>query len=247
MRTALLFSGNARFSIDFETQIHNLKNSDIDWYICFWKRQPGFDPKISSNWYVKNSFQVLSKLKNFLPANHKIKFIELLDPSEFTNIPRDYEPFYSTPLNVWQQYNILKYCNDWRKELGSYDLVIRSRTDLGLNQEIDLTLAYESLSKNPNLIYTPNNQRNGYLVDVFGYSTGFCDQFAIGLPHIMNQYCDAVDSFDELYLEGIKYNPEYLLQTVLYRKGILWPPTSFEILRDPGHWVPIEHGKWAEI
>lgn len=247
MRTALLLSGNPRFSADFDSQINNLKNSDVDWFICFWRREDGFDPKISPNWLVKNSYEVLSKLKPYLPANHKIKYVEILEPSTFSSLPRNYEPYNSTPLNVWQQYNILKYCNNWRKELGSYDLVIRSRTDLGLSEEIDLRLAFECLTRDPNLIYTPNNQRYGYIVNLGGYNTGFCDQFAIGLPHVMNIYCDAIDMFDELYLEGIKYNPEYLLQTVLQRRGIFWPPTSFEIVRDPAHWVPIEHGKWASI
>lgn len=248
MKTALLLSGNPRFSKYFETQIHNLKNSEIDWYIVFWKRESGFDPKISPNWLnLKTSKQVLDKIKPFLPSGHRIKYIELLDPELYSKLPHDYQDYYSNPINVWQQYKILQYCDHWRRELDSYDLVIRSRTDLGLNQEIDLKLAQTCLIANPNLIYTPNNQRNGYLLDVGGYKTGFCDQFAIGLPHVMTIYCDAIDTFHNLYLEGTKYNPEYLLQTALFKKGILWPPTTFEILRDEVHWQPIEHGIWSEI
>jgi hypothetical protein len=48
-------------------------------------------------------------------------------------------------------------------------------------------------------------------------------------------------------MQGIKYNPEYLLQTVLMNHGILWPPTSFEIIRENVHWEPINHGKWANL
>jgi hypothetical protein len=50
-----------------------------------------------------------------------------------------------------------------------------------------------------------------------------------------------------MYHQGVKYNPEYLMQTHLASHGITWPPTSFEIVRDPAHWVPIEHGKWENI
>ena len=63
----------------------------------------------------------------------------------------------------------------------------------------------------------------------------------------MEIYCNAVDAFDTLYRQGVKYNPEYLLQTHLANYGISWPETSWEIVRDPAHYVPIEHGKWKEI
>jgi|688.fasta_scaffold05675_28 hypothetical protein len=247
MKTALLLTGNPRFSKDFDSQIHNLKNSEIDWYICFWKREEGFDPKISKNWHVKNSWQVLEKIKPFLPPGHRIKYIELLDPNDYSVLPYDYQDYYSNPINIWQQYKILQYCDRWRRELDSYDLVIRSRTDLGLSENIDLKLAYSCLSKDSKVIYTPNNQRNGYIANVGGYQTGFCDQFAIGLPHIISAYCDSIDKFHELYMSGTKYNPEYLLQTALMNEGITWPPTSFEIIRENIHWQPIDHGKWANV
>lgn len=245
MKTALLLTGNARFSKDFDSQLENLQNSDIDLYIVFWRRNPGFDPKISPNWLVQTSGEVRDKLKPHLPPWYKIKYIELLNPELYSNTSRYYEQYYSNPINVWQQYNILKYCYSWVKELGQYDLIIRSRTDLGLSEPIDLKLAYNCLT--PNIIYTPMNQRNGYIVDVGGYMSGFCDQFAIGLQETMQIYCNSVDFFDDLYVQGTKYNPEYLLQTVLLNHGILWPPTSFEIKRDEVHWAPIEHGKWATV
>lgn len=241
MKTALLLSGNPRFSVDFDSQIHNLQNSDVDWYITFWNRTFGWDPKLSQNWCdLKTAAQVRDRLKPHLPPNHKIKFIEILDPNCFEGPPKEYPAFRSTPSNVWQQYKCLQYCDHWRRELGSYDLIIRSRTDLGLSEPIDLKLAYESLKKHPTCIYIPNNQR-------YGYEPNFNDQFAIGLPHVMEIYCDAVDSFNELHESGTEYNPEYLVQTQLMKYGITWPPTTFEIVRNPEHWVPIEHGKWDKI
>lgn len=241
MKTALLLTGNPRFSIDFKSQLNNLQNSQIDWYVVFWRREFGFDPKISENWCnLKNAEEVRERLKPHLPKEHKIKFIEILNPLDFENPPKDYVPHNSTPKNVWQQYKCLQYCDKWRRELDAYDLVIRSRTDLGLSEPIDLKLAYNCLTKTPNVIYIPKNQR-------YGYPPNFNDQFAIGLPHVMSIYCDAVDEFDKLYTEGVKYNPEYLVQTVLSKNNIIWPPTSFEIVRDPAHWVPIEHGEWKNI
>jgi hypothetical protein len=240
-KTALLLTGNPRFSIDFDSQLQNLTKSAIDLYIVFWRRPFGWDPKISENWCnLKSAGEVRDKLQAHLPPWYKIKFIEVLDPSAIEDIPREYEAYNSTPTNVWQQYKCLQYCDKWRRELDDYDLVIRSRTDFGLSEPIDLKLAHRCLLESPGTIYTPNNQR-------YGYAPNFNDQFAIGLPVAMSIYADAVDYFDQMYNQGVKYNPEYLVQTHLANHGITWPQTSFEIVRDPAHWVPIEHGKWQNI
>ena len=241
MKTALLLTGNPRFSIDFDSQLQNLTKSSIDLYIVLWRREFGSDPKISENWSnLKSAGQVRDKIQAHLPDWYKIKFIEVLDPSAIEDAPKEYAAYLGNPANIWQQYKCLQYCDMWRRELDAYDLVIRSRPDIGLSATIDLKLAHKCLLSSPNTIYIPNNQRNGY-------EPNFNDQFAIGLPHVMSIYADAVDNFDRFYDEGILYNPEYLVQTQLSKHGITWPETSFEIVRDITHWGPIEHGKWQNI
>lgn len=249
MKTALLLTGNPRFSVDFDSQLENLQNSDIDIYIVLWRRPEGVDPKISPNWCnLQDGKQVIEKIKDHLPRRYSVAYSEVLDPTDFLNLPRQYESFNSTPLNVWQQYTILKYCDSKRKQMGNYNLIVRSRPDLGLSHPIDLQLAYSSLENWPNIIYTPNNQRYGYTVDVGnGYMSGFNDQFAIGRSEVMEIYTNAIDHFDDLYKSGTKYNPEYLVQTLLRCHGVVWPPTSWEIVRDPAHYRPIEHGKWSNV
>lgn len=241
MKTALLLTGNPRFSIDFDSQLENLQNTEIELFIAFWRRPEGVDPKLSPNWCnLKYGTDVYNRLKPHLPSRYKITVCEVLNETDIRPIPNNYEPYNSTPINVWQQYKLLQYAFQSVKQLGYFDLVVRSRTDLGLSEPIDLQLAHECLLRQPNTIYIPNNQR-------YGYSPNFNDQFAIGLPHIMDVYCNGIDRFDELYNRGIKYNPEYLLQTHLMDYGISWPQTSWEIVRDPAHYVPIEHGKWQNI
>ena len=162
MKSALLLSGNPRFSIDFDSQLINLQNSEIDVFIVLWNRPDGLDPKISPNWCnLEFGDQIITRLKPHLPSWYTIKYAEVVTENQFGPLPYPYPPYNSTPINVWQQYNILKYCNSKRKEFGSYDLVIRSRPDLGLNQPIDLNLAYKTLLQYPNCIWTPNNQRYG--------------------------------------------------------------------------------------
>lgn len=241
MKTALLLTGNPRFSIDFDSQLNNLQNSDIELFICFWRRSEGVDPKISKNWCnLKDGAAVYRRLYPHLPPNYKITVCEVLNDTDVEPTQYDYKPYNSTPVNVWQQYKLLQYAFQYVKQLGYFDLVIRSRTDLGLSEPIDLDLAHRCLLQSPKCIYTPRNQR-------YGYKPNFNDQFAIGLPHIMEIYCNSVVSFDQLYKRGIEYNPEYLLQTNLMDHGITWPDTSWEIVRDPAHYTPIQHGKWENI
>ena len=248
MKTALLLSGNPRFSIDFDSQLQNLRGSNIDIFIVFWRRPNGIDPKLSSNWCnLKDGEDIIKKISPHLPENYVIKHAEVLTEEQIAPLPYNYDSYNSTPINVWQQYNILKYCDSKRVMAGNYDLVIRSRTDLGLSEPVDLPLALVTLQQHPKCIFIPNNQRYGYKIDFTYFQTGFNDQFAIGLPDTMSLYTNAVDHFDALYKDGIKYNPEFLVQTHLYRNGVSWPPTSWEIVRDPAHYVPIEHGKWSNV
>lgn len=248
MKTALLLSGNPRFSADFDSQLENLQGSNIDVFIVFWSRPYGVDPKLSANWCnLVDGTEIIEKLSKHLPDRYVIRHAEVVTETKFNPLPFNYESYYSTPVNVWQQYNILKYCDSLRASADQYDLVIRSRTDLGLNEVINLPLALATLQKYPNCIFIPNNQRYGYEIDFQYYKTGFNDQFAIGLPDTMSLYTNAVDYFDRLYHSGIKYNPEFLVQTYLYQNGVSWPPTSWEIVRDPAHYVPIQHGKWSNV
>lgn len=241
MKTALLLSGLPRFSVDFDSQLENLSNSEFDWYVVLWSKNIINDPKLSSNWTeVTTIDHAKSLIEPYIPSGHNIRHIELLNPEEFSVLPNDYEPMNSNPFNVWQQYNILKVCDQRRKESGIiYDLVIRSRPDVGLNRKLDLQQIHEDLKLRPNSIIIPDNFR-------FGYTPGFCDQFAIGLPYVMGTYCEAINYFDNLYQMGVYYNPECLLQTVINMHGIEYPPSGFEISRG-GHWTPIEHGRWAEL
>ena len=241
MRTALLISGSPRFSSEFDLQLAHLENSEIDWYVALWSRNIISDPKVSDNWKdVTTAEDARYLIEPYLPSNHTIKHIELVDPVEYSSLPREYEPWYSSPFNVWQQYNILKICDRRRKESGIlYDLVIRSRADLGLNHALDLEILYNQLRSNPQWIVMPDNYR-------YGYDPGFCDQFAVGLPYTMSLYCEAINYFDTVYQEGCYYNPECLLQTVLNRHGIEYPQSRFEIIRG-GYWQPIEHGRWAQL
>lgn len=242
MRTALLISGNPRFTENFDSQLSNLYNSEIDWYVALWCRGEFQDNRTSSNWVdVETEAEALQLIEPHVPQGHTIKSIKLLDPYDYLIMPRDYETGYFPTIFIWHQYMSLKICDHMRRASGvNYDLVIRSRPDVGLDRLIDLEFIKNALQTRENWIVTPDNQKHGHAPQL-------CDQFAIGLPKTMTAYCDAVDMFDDLYLGGVDYNPECLLQAALWKQGIEYPPCNFNIVRPEDYRVVAPHGRWGQL
>ena len=84
---------------------------------------------------------------------------------------------------------MLKKCDLARQQSdNNYDLIIRSRPDIGIDAPLDLVQIHNFLEQNPNYLITPINRRN----------CGFNDMFAVGLPNTIKTYCEAVDHIDHL-------------------------------------------------
>jgi hypothetical protein len=246
MKTACLLSGNARFCAEFDMQLRNLIDSEIDWYVVLWNRRygDGHDRQelMSPLWTATTAEEARDIIEPNLPAGHRLAHIELVDPSEFPPLTKEYQKIECTVANLFQQYWMLKRCDQRRLESGvEYDLVIRSRPDIGIEQTINLPHAHGFLSQNPNCIISPYNHRN----------CGFNDMFAIGLPGLMKTYCQSVDDIDHFNLElGVKMHSETMIASILASKGIEWPPTDIRVsIRELGVWeegafIP-EFGRWA--
>lgn len=237
MKVALLFGGEARFCKDFDSQLANLQGADqIDWYCVFWNKTNKDDQRISPIWDTADPRSIIQA---HLPHNHSIKHFEIIDPNSLPPMPKEYPPFYiPSSLGLWQQYQALKLANQHRPD--DYDLVIRTRCDIGLDTVIDLGAAQQQLVVMPQVIAIPKNERRAA-------QPQFCDQFAIGMPETMNKYANAVDLFDTAFSKNVPWNPEWIMQWVLGSQGIMWPMTEFEIiLRKEGKWVPNGKG-WDDF
>lgn len=240
MRSALLLSGFPRFCNFFDSQLENLQNSEIDWFVVFWKLSEPKNHFVHPLWYDVNCEKdAVDLLLPYLPANHRIKHFEFIDPSLYFTLPKTYTRTHTSPLNVFQQFTSLKICNQRRIDSNEiYELVIRSRPDIELDRPLDLKTMYDFLKKNPNKIYTPENQRHGS-------HPPLCDMFAIGLPEEMNKYCNSINLFDKIYDSGIEYSQERLLQAALQRQGIDYCLHGFKIyLRTTNH---VSFGRWANL
>jgi hypothetical protein len=240
-KALLLLPGLARFCKDFDTQLEALTNADIDWNICLWDHGHAQDTRISPGLTVVNEQSIRALVEPKLPENHRIVHLEVLDRGLAPSPPRDYTPFYANPPALWAQFHLLKYCAQ-RVDFNDYDLVIRSRCDIGVDRELDLASIHtQLLSSKPGTIVMPTNERRG--------PNDLCDQFAIGLPHDMQTYCRVIDHIDHAYTGGCPFNPEYLVGHILSAQGLTWPQWGFNIgLRAQGHHVPghfhPEFGRW---
>jgi len=245
MRTALLISGVPRFCAEFDQQIANLTNSEIDWFVVLWNRHnnDGSDRSqwISPSWTATDDHEARSFIESKLPQGHNLAHVELVNPSEFPPLTKQYKNINCTVENLFQQYWILKKCDQRRQELGNYDLVIRSRSDIGISPTIHLDKVYEFLKSHPNIIITPNNHRNPW----------FNDMFAIGLPDTMKIYCEAVDHIDHFNLNlNVQLHSEIMISSILSAQGLVWPQTDIKVsIREVGTgkdstFIP-DFGRWA--
>jgi hypothetical protein len=244
MRTALLISGNPRFSLNFDSQLFNLRDSNIDWYISFWKRNSGDDIKISPNWYEIDTTEKVKKvLEPLLPKGHRLIDVDFLDPLDYP-MPFEFNYFQQPPIQVWQQYSILKHCDQKRQSSGiSYDLVIRSRSDIGLETPLYLSECLSYLKYYTRNILTPINFRYGCCPAV----PDLCDQFAVGLADSMSAYTRSIDLFEQLYLSGVPFQPETLLLHSMKQQGLINVPSLFISLITTRYGHPLEHGHWANV
>lgn len=251
MKTALLLCGDARFCKDFDVQLDNLKDNDIDYYIVLWKRKHSetFHRNflLPPSWEFDTAEQARAKIEPNLPPRHRIAHIELVDPSEWPPLTKEYKHKDCTIENYFQQHWILKRCDQRRVESGiKYDLVIRSRPDANVSPAINLQEIYDVLLPRPDVIVVPGNH----------ISVGYNDIFAIGLADTMEKYCKIVDYVDHFNLVlNVKFHSEIMSTTILRSLGISWPNTNliarlriigeFKGGGDPDPFFIPDFGRWA--
>jgi hypothetical protein len=253
MKTALLISGQARFCKEFDTQLDNLKNSEVDWYVAVWKiqRDNGVwrDWLISPSWTANTEEEARAFIEPRLPSGHRLVEVQLIDKEKFPPLPRQYvERLQCEPEMLFQQYWMVYQCDLLRQKHNiEYDLLIRSRADIGLRTAIDLKKAHHLLINNPNVILTPDDRR-GNLID---------DTFGVGLPHTIQKYGDIVNHFDRVYTEnqGLSMATETMVAVTLMDLGVQFPMTGIgrslrtlgdgvERSEDNSHFHP-DFGRWA--
>jgi hypothetical protein len=257
MRVAALVSGWPRFCRDFDSQLEQLSRYNVDWYFLFWDSPPDqvSNYKVPPSWPWNDAHRAAQWIGRYLPLNHSIQLVALQSVKhrppflDQAPVPPFYAPLSSIKDQFWMLEGVFQLYLTYSKAkellgqgLRPHDLVIRTRSDIGLTQLPDLELLYKQQQQRPSSIAVPVNDRRG--------TYHFNDTFCVCSLENMFMYAQAHQLFDQLALQGVGYNPEYLMGTALNAQGLEWPhePAIISTVRSigqhvPGKFIP-EWGRW---
>jgi hypothetical protein len=237
MRIAVLFSGQPRFTGDFDKFLENLTGYDYaDWFCYITNNNSthdvSSDVSILDSWKSFDAGWAIEKIQSNLPNNNYIASFAISD-CEQIDLPRPppsrMQTFYKMWYNVYRS-NQLRL--DFEKQHNvKYDLVIRARSDVGIIETLDLkAIDLKHIQQN---IIMPENQWAGLA----------CDQFGMGSPENMNVYCDLVNHAENYpYAHDLHWHPESSLGHHLNLNNISSIKEKFNItLRQ----YPIDQTKWS--
>jgi hypothetical protein len=231
MRIAILLSGQPRFTEDLQLFLNNLKGYDqADWFVYLTNKN--YEPQKSvsivmhDTWVDYDPCWAKSIIKKNLPPNNFLKKFEISDANTqvWPQCNRsDHPGVHSPPEQYFKMfYNIFK-TNQLRTSYEiennfKYDIVIRTRSDVGLLHEVDV----RNNVPISNTIIMPGNQ---------WYGEPPCnDQFAIGNSDSMTMYSNIVNHLKEYNDCGVVFHPETLLAHHLQNaNGAELKRGSFEI------------------
>lgn len=201
-RIAVLVSGQARFSPDFDSFLDKLRPySNVDWYFHFWR--PDNDlvlhtlhtPVLPNKWKNPNNEWAFEKLSVYIPPHHNIRYLGFSDPNEVTVFnPRYHQT--NRPKNVGLMFL------GWKKVMAAvpdeYDLLIRTRLDVGVSENFDLN------TFDPELLTASNNGWHG--IDALS-----CDIINISGYEVMYKTCQLYDHIQVMIDKSYTFHPETLL------------------------------------
>jgi len=191
MKIAILICGQPRFTEDFNLTLQNLTGyNQADWF-CYFTPDNQSLPlnKLPSDIWrnITDVELVKTVFQSSLPANNFVRSFELSD-SDYITLPKEPEgvptPAYKLWYNLYQVNQLrLKYETENNVE---YDMVIRTRPDIGLVNTVDL----KNIDVKESVV-TPKNKIAGHL-HLSASSPQMCDMFAIASPTQMTVYCDMI-------------------------------------------------------
>ncbi len=190
MKIAIQLAGQPRFTGDFNSFLTNLKGYDhADWFCYITNNNNVSSFKLPSDqWKSFEKDWAINKLQSRLPNNN---FVTVFAISDCEQVKLPIEPpecptgFYKMWYNIYQS-NQLRIAYEKSNNI-KYDMIIRVRPDVGLEDELDL----KTIGEIGNFIIFPNNQWAGH-TNLDPNAPQACDQFAIALSESMNVYSDLV-------------------------------------------------------
>lgn len=191
MKVALLLSGNMTDWIIHYVYFkkHLLDHYDVDVFLSTWK---GYKIDEISNTYNPVTLDVQDYGNGF--DNRWSKITKPFEGKKEKNVNLN------NCMSMWYKtWRVNEIKNEYSASIGKkYDIVIKTRPDLRLEEDIKLT------KPNPNTLYIPKG---------WDWSGGVNDLFAYGDTKTMNVYSDLYRSLPRLMKDSrSKLNPEVMLR-----------------------------------
>jgi hypothetical protein len=184
MKIAILISGEPRFTNYINDFINSLQGVDqADWFFYLWKETPHNEKfeRIPKGWHnIPSQEWAINNIQHRLPNNHNVASLKLGEQYESPKTDVIHKQF-------WGIYQSDLLRQEYEKINGPYDLVIRARLDLLINDPIDLQNLRNQLDHNLKLMFLPKSPRYGY------HQEKINDQFAISSPENIKIYADLVN------------------------------------------------------
>lgn len=221
MRVAILLPGEPRFTQDLIAFISNLTGyNQADWFVYITNNnRPTVTNtveliKVYGSWVNYDPEWARERIRSMLPENNFIQSFEISDADQQTfptvtnlyqvgNSDNTYKMFY----NVYKADCLRQQFEEQNN--FKYDLVIRTRPDFGIFQELDL----RKLNIQENQIVMPENGWHG--------NPAANDQFAIGKPDSMKIYSTLFTRIKEFNDSGFYFHPESMVAHNLSVNGIM--------------------------
>jgi hypothetical protein len=233
MKIAILLPGQPRFSLGFNTFLSNLTGYDsADWFVCIsGTRDSHHSIKLlADSWNNFSQDWAHEKIKSMLPERNYIQSFEISDDEqqEFPDV-KNVKEVANVKFPFRMFYNIYKVDQArqrYEQEHNfNYNLVIRTRTDIGLDGELDL----RNLTLDDNLVLMPENEWHG--------DPKANDQFAIGTSKSMNAYASLYTHIKDYNDGGMTFHPESMVGHNLNKQGIRFERGGFVARIDR---IPVE-------
>jgi len=246
MKIAIMISGQPRFTREFDDFLNSLSNyNQLDWYFVLWNSTHEQDVRIPPTWPTDVD-AVRERIQARLPVNSNIVHLSVEDAPVFDESQNFRLTPWSIAKNIWTMYYGIHCVNAIREQYGPYDLVIRTRPDIGITETLDLTAIHQQLINLPPTVLVPNNHRHSML------GTPVNDLFGIGLPGVMSTYSRAFERLEEFKQQQYPFHGETVLSLHLQSSNIQIPGTNFHSVmrlytKDGNPWVDdnsIDFGQW---
>jgi hypothetical protein len=233
MKVAAVLNGQPRFTKEFDIFLENLTEFDqIDWFIHLWNN---FEEKERVSPFMNNPINwnedtIKNKIKENLPKNHRIVSFKISDPPVFHEDTIDSVNYcrWTSVLGILNMTYGYKCVNELKEEYekkhGKYDLVVRTRPDVMIDQPISLKKCNEIIKENPNILFSSANHRVGI------HSTNkVSDLMGISNSDTMSTYLKIFDKLNNYNNDGVPFHTETLIAHHLTVNNIITPMTTFNI------------------